>query len=105
MTMNEVLIDRIADGTAVLLSADQICTRLDVSRSTFDRWVRAGAPLIEQLKNRQHGTYADRLNELEEGRITFPPPDIRIGNSPRWEMATFKKWLTKNLVMAAKNTD
>lgn len=95
--MND-LVNKIAEGTAVLLSADDICSRLSVSRSTFDRWVRNGAPLKEALQNRTRGSFHDLVADQEEGKISFPPPDIRIGNSPRWSLSTFKAWLAKNLV-------
>ena len=104
------LVDRIASDEAVLLGIDQICERLSISRATFDRW----------LKNwtQQNGSLAARIGVLgqvdtgigagrnvpslfprEEGSessMSFPPPDIRIGNSPKWELATFKEWLRKN---------
>jgi hypothetical protein len=35
---------------------------------------------------------ADRNDNL-----TFPQPDIRVGNSPRWELETFKDWLRLNV--------
>ena len=72
--MND-LVDRIAAGEATLLGIDEICTRLGISRTTFDRWVRCAG---------------------SQENITFPAPDIRIGNSPKWEMETFKRWLAAN---------
>lgn len=97
--MND-LVNNIAEGRAVLLSADDICSRLSVSRSTFDRWVRNGAPLTlkEVLQDRSPVGFPNLVADQEEGKISFPPPDIRIGNSPRWSLSTFKAWLTRNLV-------
>lgn len=83
---NSDLVNQIAEGTAVLLTAEDICNRLSVSRSTFDRWVRRGgrdgiSPSLKEL--------------MENDHTSFPPPDIRIGNSPRWSIETFKSWLRK----------
>jgi predicted DNA-binding transcriptional regulator AlpA len=106
MTMNE-LVNQIAEGKAVLLNADDICKRLSVSRSTFDRWVRNSSPkaamLKEVLENAQacrpqlHSLFSIPTGGDEETQISFPQPDIRIGNSPRWSLDTFKIWLMKNL--------
>lgn len=107
--MND-LVDRIASGDAVLLGIEQICERLSISRATFDRWLKNW--------NQQNGSLAARVGVMgqvgagvsggrnfpslfprEEGgesSMAFPPPDIRIGNSPKWELATFKDWLRKN---------
>lgn len=65
MTADE-LVDRIADGTAELLTIDDVCARLSISRPTLERWRR----------NKQ-----------------FPAADIQLGKSPRWSMDTFKTWL------------
>lgn len=96
--MND-LVNDIAAGTANLLSAEDICTRLSVSRSTFDRWVRNGSSPLSQL-SRVRGKSLFAHDSDEDGSISFPPPDIRIGNSPRWALETFKGWLRKNLTKA-----
>lgn len=108
--MNDI-VDRIANGQAQLLGIDDICTRLGVSRTTFDRWVRNGGgkalggsktlggsiSLPAHIATRIAGqTMMDQMENSSEGSITFPPPDIRIGNSPKWEMQTFKRWLRDN---------
>jgi len=92
--MND-LVNQIAEGKANLLSADDICTRLSVSRSTFDRWVKNGTsiPSVGGIPKRSIFPRND-----EDSGITFPQPDIKIGNSPRWSIETFKKWLSKNLI-------
>ena len=113
------IVDRIATGKATLLGIDDICTRLGISRTTFDRWVRNGSKNIKNLKDkdsvrqsndmltklkdsvRQRNDMLTKLKDNEENRtegaITFPPPDIRIGNSPKWELDTFKHWLQANV--------
>lgn len=92
------LIDRIADGTAVLLGIDEICGRLSVSRPTFERWVRNGASRPEEkLRAFAHiPSSMDMSSNFFEGATRFPPPDIRIGGSPKWEAETLKKWLRSN---------
>jgi hypothetical protein len=59
------LVEQIANDTAELLTTDDICGRLSISRTTLERWRKAHQ---------------------------FPAPDIYIGRA-RWSMATFKKWL------------
>jgi transposase-like protein len=104
--MND-MVNRIANGQAQLLGIEDICTRLSISRTTFDRWVRNGgrktwADVIAspnknlELKKHIQEVCMDRVENKSEGSIKFPPPDIRIGNSPKWEMQTFKNWLTDN---------
>jgi len=93
--MND-LVNQIAEGKANLLSADDICARLSVSRSTFDRWVKNGT--TQYIGQRPRVSLFAK--DAEDSSITFPPADIKIGNSPRWSLETFKKWLTKNLTSA-----
>src|SRR5471032_2319441 len=98
--MND-LVNRIAEGKANLLGIDDICQRIGVSRTTFDRWVRngggktgiAGAAMRSFIGN----SVIDAANNLTESATSFPPPDIYIGKSPKWEMATFKRWLLANV--------
>lgn len=100
------IVDRIANGSAQLLSIDDICTRLSISRTTFDRWVRngggkniGGKSTVAEMLSANLGvgnTLSDQVENTKEGMIKFPPPDIRIGNSPKWEMQTFKRWLKEN---------
>lgn len=100
--MND-LVDRIANGQATLLGIDEICQRLSVSRATFDRWVKNGSRM-PQLPQILRGTSAQvggggslfGSGPDNDSSMSFPPPDIRIGNSPKWEMDTFKNWLRTN---------
>lgn len=101
------IVDRIATGKATLLGIDDICTRLGISRTTFDRWVRNGSKIKSIKDILDKGSVSksnDMLTKLRdseenrtEGAISFPPPDIRIGNSPKWELDTFKRWLQANV--------
>lgn len=116
--MNDI-VDRIANGQAELLGIDDICKRLGVSRTTLDRWVQngrsvghgSGLTAFNQESNLQNtirkglgsrGFIGDLaltsslLDESSSDKTVFPEPDIRIGNSPKWEMSTFKKWLRSN---------
>lgn len=94
--MTTDLIDRIADGTAVLLGIDEICSRLSISRPTFERWVRNGSSKDSLRSFGQVARSMDMTSNLFEGATRFPPPDIRIGGSPKWEAETLKKWLRSN---------
>ncbi len=91
--MND-LVNRIAEGKAVLLGVEDICNRLGVSRTTFDRWVRNGNPLSG---NSLAKTVSEAMANFADKSISFPPADIRIGGSPKWEIETFKAWLAKNV--------
>ena len=113
--MND-LVNRIANGEATLLGVEDICKRLGVSRSTFERWVRNGggkaaggvsvaavaASLVMGQAARSMQGLIDGADNATEGSLTFPPPDIRIGNSPKWELATFKRWLAANVTPGSK---
>ncbi len=78
MSVDEELLNKIALGEVELLDGNEICTRLKISRSTFDRWCRADPPI-----------------EGDTRTIPFPPPDIRMGGGPRWSVETFKAWIRK----------
>jgi len=84
--MNDI-IEKIAAGEVTLLGIEDISKRLGVSRATFERWVRNGA--------RNRASMSVTLPD-DDNNIRFPPPDIRIGNSPRWDIETLKKWLRNN---------
>lgn len=100
--MND-LVDRIANGQATLLGIDEICQRLSVSRATFDRWVKNGSR-PPKMPSAFAGISAGvggggslfGSGPDNDSSMSFPPPDIRIGNSPKWEMETFKNWLRMN---------
>ncbi|WP_409309015.1 helix-turn-helix transcriptional regulator [Pectobacterium sp. B1J-3] len=114
------LVDRIADGEATLLGIDEICKRLGISRSTLERWIRNGSKqsnksrrlkeLAEGIMQNSAGLtpsavtggigLPNRMLDINESSsdnsIVFPAPDIKIGQSPKWELQTFKNWLSKN---------
>lgn len=87
-----------------LLSAEEICNRLGVSRSTFDRWRKinpaARSPfgagggfqtsVIDSLR-----TVTDIDNDAI-GLTPFPEPALNVGGSPRWDAADVNAWLEAN---------
>lgn len=87
----------------VLLSADEICARLGVSRSTFDRWRKinpsAKSPFGEaggfqtkvQTELRIAANFDDGL-----GLTPFPEPSLNVGGSPRWDANDINAWLMEN---------
>ena len=87
-----------------LLSAEEICSRLSVSRSTFDRWRKIN-PLAESPFGKGGGfqtqvltnmrTPSDVVNELL-GLTPFPEPSLHVGGSPRWEADAVNAWLEEN---------
>jgi len=101
--MNDI-VNRIAEGRAELLGVEEICKRLGVSRSTFDRWrgvVNLARPSYDtetsvQLPKNITLRVREKTGE-SDGMTRFPPPDIKLGNSPKWEISTFKKWLSENV--------
>jgi len=99
----EDLINRIAEGKAQLLGIEDICTRLGISRSTFDRWQRVSTNSMHSRLLRESNRINNPVrhsifsNDDDSSMTSFPPPDIRIGNSPKWEIETFKKWLRENV--------
>lgn len=99
--MEDGIFEKVVAGEVRLLSAEQICERLGVSRTTFDRWVRNTDPLSavrsSSLLGRtlDHAAFDGAAN-FSEGRITFPKPDVKIGKSPRWQFETVVQWLKQN---------
>ncbi len=103
----EKLIDNLLDGKVVLYSMSDIQKKLSISRSTLNRWINNGSkvnPSIDWLsKNIKHSLFdraaysaslsAFQENDEEDVSLTFPAPDLYIGNSPRWARETVKKWI------------
>jgi len=83
------------------LSADDICTRLSVSRSTFDRWRKIsgtpstfGAGKFQSQVNPTKRTAADV--EDDAGLTPFPHATLNVGGSPRWSVEDVNAWLVSN---------
>jgi predicted DNA-binding transcriptional regulator AlpA len=84
------------------LSADDICSRLSVSRSTFDRWRKiTGTPSpfgagsgFQTKVNSAFRSVADVEDDV--GLTPFPQPAMNVGGSPRWAADEVNAWLVKN---------
>ena len=85
------------------LSADDICSRLSVSRSTFDRWRKiTGTPspfgtdgnIFQTKVNTSFRSIADVENDV--GLTPFPQPAMNVGGSPRWSADDVNLWLVNN---------
>ena len=87
----------------ILLSADDICVRLSVSKSTLNRWRKikldAQSPfgpggfqprVLSELR-----TPSDMENE-DIGLTPFPEPALNVGGSPRWDAKDVNAWLAEN---------
>ena len=87
-----------------LLSADDICKRLSVSRSTFDRWrkIQPGAqsPFGQagafQIRVLTHMRSPSDVENENVGLSPFPEPALNVGGSPRWGAEDVNAWLTAN---------
>lgn len=70
----------------VLLSIDDVCARLSISRSTLERLRRTGDGAPDDLV----------------GAPVFPEPTLVIGRSPRWAATALNAWLA-DAASAPKN--
>jgi predicted DNA-binding transcriptional regulator AlpA len=86
------------------LSADDVCVRLSVSKSTLDRWrkIQPDAPspfgrqgFFQTRVLTDPRTTADIENE-SAGLTPFPEPDLNVGGSPRWDANDVNAWLAEN---------
>lgn len=73
-----------------LLTAEDICAKLSVSRSTFDRWRRIDGPAVLS------GILAYGREESAPGLTAFPEPTLHVGGSPRWDAKVVNAWLAEN---------
>ncbi|MDD2865043.1 MAG: hypothetical protein PHC99_10055 [Methylococcales bacterium] len=79
-----------------LLNIEQICEKLSISRSTFERMrgltdLRSVGATIGAAA-RAFGNKEDD----EEFSAPFPQPSCMIGRSPRWTANVINKWLSEN---------
>lgn len=81
-----------ADPDDVLLSIDDICKKLGISRSTLDR-LRSPLGSINSPTSAQSRMLGKIFgNDLVE-LINFPPPTVTLGRSPRWSSKVLNSWL------------
>jgi predicted DNA-binding transcriptional regulator AlpA len=85
--IDKVLAKKIVDGDVELMSIEEIVSRLGVSRSTLERWIRKERSLGSQSIL---GDMIDKTN--------FPRPDLYIGASPKWMKTTVVDWLQKQSI-------
>jgi len=87
----------------MLSSAGDICNRLGVSRSTFERWrkinlgARSPCPPgeFQTCVPMNARTPSDVENEAV-GLTPFPEPAMNVGGSPRWDVKDVNAWLEEN---------
>ena len=89
--VDEQLARAIVDGKVELLGVEEIVSRLGVSRSTLERWIRNGRSSIVDSSE-----FSDALANFVEGKTNFPAPDVYIGASPKWIKETVVKWMMRN---------
>lgn len=73
----------------VLLGIDEICQKLSISRSTFERLRRHNEKNIMLLSSNPLSTASDDFSVLHP----FPKPTIVLGRSPRWSSTILNEWL------------
>lgn len=76
----------------VLLGIDEICQKLSISRSTFERLRRPNEKNIMLISSNPLSTASDDFSGLHP----FPKPTIVLGRSPRWSSTILNEWLQKN---------
>lgn len=100
--LDRKLAERIADGRAELLGIDEVVTRIGVSRSTLERWIRKSKELtlMERVQNQaaRAGMSLPSGNgfSARNTQPMFPSPDLYIGASPKWLKETVINWLIAN---------
>jgi hypothetical protein len=86
--------------TTSLLTADQICERLSIARSTFDRLRRL--TVIEQFDEASTPKTMASQREDQAARSAttnftpFPAPALNVLGTPRWTSDTVNKWVDEN---------
>jgi hypothetical protein len=87
----------------MLLSADDICVRLSVSKSTLNRWrkIKLDAQSPFSLGGFQTRVLLDLRtpSDIENeavGLTPFPEPAMNVGGSPRWDVNDVNAWLKEN---------
>lgn len=101
-TPRDKLVNDIMKGSADLLSANDIITRLGISADEFkelvnlpNHYLRTNGGVGATVYNtkRMFDTHIELINQELEKNISFPKPDLYILGKARWKKETFKKWL------------
>lgn len=101
--ISDQLINDILDGKAKLLSAKEICERLNISENYFTNLVKVNDPTYK-LQESNASLGETLLNDVLKGFLReetseenlqygFPKPDIYIAGKARWATQTLKSWL------------
>ena len=86
----------------MLFSADDICVRLSISRSTLDRWRKINPDAQSPCPK---GGFQTQVCELRTpfdvehqavGLTPFPEPAMNVGGGPRWDVNDVNAWLKEN---------
>ena len=101
-TPKDKLVNDIMKGSADLLSANDIITRLGISVDEFMKLINlpnhslrtnGGLAAAVYASKRMFDTHIELINEELEKKTSFPKPDLYILGKARWKKETFKKWL------------
>ncbi|MEE3682372.1 hypothetical protein [Actinobacillus pleuropneumoniae] len=101
----EQLLNDVAEGKIQLLSAKEICQRLNLSEDEFTNLVRNSDPTYSPAPKSKMADVTDFLKhqafeatkniiKLENlHQYSFPAPDLYIAGKARWTEDTLKQWL------------
>lgn len=101
----EQLLNDVAEGKIQLLSAKEICQRLNLSEDEFTNLVRNSDPtyspapkskmadVIDFLKHQAFEAKKNIIKLENLHQYSFPAPDLYIAGKARWTEDTLKKWL------------
>lgn len=99
------LLNDIAEGKINLLSAKEICKRLNLSESEFTALVKNSDPTYSPMPKNQVNevmqaitenvrNLAENLTKLDsQHQYSFPAPDLYVAGRARWAEDTLKQWL------------
>ena len=82
----------------VLLGIDEICQKLSISRSTFERMRRSNNSNKKTILSLSYKPLSEEFSEL----APFPEPTIILGRSPRWSATVLNEWLRKNSISSLR---
>lgn len=106
-TPRDKLVNDIMKGSADLLSANDIITRLGISADEFMKLVNlpnhslqtdGGLGAAVYASRRMFDAHIELINEELAKKASFPKPDLYILGKARWKKETFKKWLEEQCI-------
>ena len=83
-----------------LLGINEICEKLGISRSTFERIrnpdrTNSSEPRQPSLSSSIMGKAAVPSKDEFEGILPFPQPTLVLGRSPRWSVSVLNRWIAE----------